>query len=1001
MGGIGTRTYIDPSRPQGTDTYFVKAVYESPDGNSLASPSSAVTVVPDPSYPVPVGLSAIGMTDVVNQYNRTSVDLAWAKPFVGVTYVYDGFEGNTVDYPSGINPTGWVGKTATAFPPTSWTSNPIWQAIGPGYSTDYKIQGDWCMGTIPGTAAYQMTFWGTRLSLTGNPNAKMTFWPFAWAGSTLKVVLFAGTDLANSPSGQITQVWTKTFAADSHLESQVVVDLSAYTGNYFIGIVGDMANGSFFTVDEVLCGYDTWISAGNPSGQPTNYEIYRNNALLTTVAATSIDGETYADTAYDDGYNEYYVRAVYGANSSIASNPNSAWMDMAPVPLFLDGTYNESQNESDLTWYAPGHYPAHWFGWEYESDDAWYLNYTDDGATVDICRTKFNAMDFGMGYPVYVSDITCAFWEEVGDEWESDQFRFAIGYGTDDDNPTYLHTSAVLTAVGDGSFYDYALPQTYEINQDWFVEVQFIDLNSANPSPMMLVHEEGNGIPFNTTWHFDDGTDVGWYAWGYNAPYDTEDMMIYCYGWNDEPTYSKESTPERPVYTGTELNSKKVFGSKAVLNTLPSPPQKGQILADSDATKGLSTYQVWRNDARLATTTNTFYTDPSPIGGNNVYYITAMYTNPTSESVASNEITLGPPPAATFPAAIAATQAPTTSGTDAFTLGNTGNGALNYDLTFAYTDVMSQLIEPAGAAADFATALSPYVNAGTGIVWTQRTNTSNLDGTPHAYIVAPSTNIGTTATLTSPTFDGTGCEYLEFDHVSSVTNASSLLKVEYSVNGGTNYTQLYIAQATTVGAWGAPDHQQIALPSTSTTMRIRFTATLIRRSNNYVGLDNVSVNGFETLIDPWFSFVSPVSGTVDATSTSDITCGYDATTLPIGEYHGNVTVTSNDVTNPTKVIPVILTVTNAIGLTAPENVVTTINGSNVEITWDPVSGASGYNVYISADPYGTFALAPGGNVSTEAYTAAYTTKFFYYIKATDAKTVAPKTINVVKPKMTR
>lgn len=40
MGGTATLTYVDPSRPQGTDTYFVKAVYENPDGNSLASPSS-------------------------------------------------------------------------------------------------------------------------------------------------------------------------------------------------------------------------------------------------------------------------------------------------------------------------------------------------------------------------------------------------------------------------------------------------------------------------------------------------------------------------------------------------------------------------------------------------------------------------------------------------------------------------------------------------------------------------------------------------------------------------------------------------------------------------------------------------------------------------------------------------------------------------------------------------------------------------------------------------
>jgi fibronectin type 3 domain-containing protein len=55
-------------------------------------------------------------------------------------------------------------------------------------------------------------------------------------------------------------------------------------------------------------------------------------------------------------------------------------------------------------------------------------------------------------------------------------------------------------------------------------------------------------------------------------------------------------------------------------------------------------------------------------------------------------------------------------------------------------------------------------------------------------------------------------------------------------------------------------------------------------------------------------------------------------------------------------------------LTAPQNVVI----ANNVITWDTVAAASSYNVYSSADPYGTFTFVT--NVSTEPYTVPAGTK---------------------------
>ena len=86
-------------------------------------------------------------------------------------------------------------------------------------------------------------------------------------------------------------------------------------------------------------------------------------------------------------------------------------------------------------------------------------------------------------------------------------------------------------------------------------------------------------------------------------------------------------------------------------------------------------------------------------------------------------------------------------------------------------------------------------------------------------------------------------------------------------------------------------------------------------------------------------------------------------------------------------------------LTAPANVVTTTDASNVTITWDAVSGATSYVVYSSVDPYGTFAIDNSGTFNGEEWSSALSTKNFYYVIATDAKSNIPQTIEVKSPKV--
>ncbi|MBN2790392.1 MAG: hypothetical protein JXR69_09410 [Candidatus Delongbacteria bacterium] len=67
----------------------------------------------------------------------------------------------------------------------------------------------------------------------------------------------------------------------------------------------------------------------------------------------------------------------------------------------------------------------------------------------------------------------------------------------------------------------------------------------------------------------------------------------------------------------------------------------------------------------------------------------------------------------------------------------------------------------------------------------------------------------------------------------------------------------------------------------------------------------------------------------------------------------------------------------------PSNVTFVNNGSDLTITWDPVTGATGYKVYSSVDPYGTFNLDLTGVFNGEEWTTPTpgANKMFYYVVA--------------------
>lgn len=89
-------------------------------------------------------------------------------------------------------------------------------------------------------------------------------------------------------------------------------------------------------------------------------------------------------------------------------------------------------------------------------------------------------------------------------------------------------------------------------------------------------------------------------------------------------------------------------------------------------------------------------------------------------------------------------------------------------------------------------------------------------------------------------------------------------------------------------------------------------------------------------------------------------------------------------------------------LSAPENVViTSLNDSTEAITWDIVPGATGYKVYSSLDPYGTFVEDSTGTFteSRKWEKVIVNDKYFYYIIATDA--VKKEELEIIEPKELR
>ncbi|NOR46240.1 MAG: hypothetical protein GQ534_11695 [Candidatus Delongbacteria bacterium] len=78
--------------------------------------------------------------------------------------------------------------------------------------------------------------------------------------------------------------------------------------------------------------------------------------------------------------------------------------------------------------------------------------------------------------------------------------------------------------------------------------------------------------------------------------------------------------------------------------------------------------------------------------------------------------------------------------------------------------------------------------------------------------------------------------------------------------------------------------------------------------------------------------------------------------------------------------------------------VTTLSGDSLTLSWNSATGATGYNIYESDDPYGTFSYV-ASTTATSWQTEATEDKKFYYVTSTNSnKSEAKETIFVKEEK---
>ncbi len=134
-------------------------------------------------------------------------------------------------------------------------------------------------------------------------------------------------------------------------------------------------------------------------------------------------------------------------------------------------------------------------------------------------------------------------------------------------------------------------------------------------------------------------------------------------------------------------------------------------------------------------------------------------------------------------------------------------------------------------------------------------------------------------------------------------------------------------------------------------------------------------------IPKWIT-VTPSDGSILAGSSDILNLEFNSSAIEEpGKFYADLQISSNDPDTPLVLLPLAFEVYT---LATPANLTTSISGADLVLSWSSVPHATGYIVYSSSIPYGTYAIDNGGNLTGTTWRIpVVNSKKFYKVTATD------------------
>ncbi len=848
-----------------------------------------------------------------------------------------------------------------------------------GEPTGYKSSAGAFMGTRMGPADSGRIL-ALELNTAGSGTFGLQVYEFSDSSPTDSLLLDIEVPVVEQTWGYY-DVWD----LNVNFTGDFVVGHFGLTGDSSLGFSGNdpggrswnLVDGNWEQVDEMyyvraLVVYDDKIAEYGPDGLVKKHYREGFNVYRAGILIDSVDRNTYTflDQDMPVGTHTYYVAATFPDDyESSSSNIASATLLAPAAPSDLLASV--MGYDVELSWTAPEVILAY-------TDGTFYSGLgVREGTHIWWVFARFTEQEMG-GYrtnrEIYRIDF------EIYDE-EFHNVHVVI----EGDTQQYLY-QAVNNASG---WTTHNLATPFVIPADTETDDLYIGyrVQFTGPSYPAAI-SDNEGVPqkgFMIYWESGLPDSPFWYDGAY---YGNANIIAYT----REAGTKGEGTPIALSAT----NSKSIQKSKVVTNEFPLEIIDF-VTGERSSKHYMTGFNVYRNGILIGSVGqfDEEYIDCSVAVGVYDYHVTSVWEMPDRESDPSNTVTvevLTPPYINVSASSISGSAEVGDTKSGSFSITNDGSeGAidLTYSISFIYDSYGVEMVEVVVHENDFSPFPGPEYSVVSG-TWS-----AFDDG---ARTLAVNGNTYQTSVMTSGQFSTEGITDLEISWTQNMdmreSSPGSYCMIEY--NNGTGWITVY----NTANVIENGD-QTATIPVTGNSGQLRFTASLYRQMGGgsyqeFWHIDDILVQGMteEDIEVPyeWMSSV-PVSGTVPMNSSDQINWTMDATGLEEGEYTGFLRITSNaeapiDIPMSFIVYPPYIPWCISISL---------VNG-NARLSWDPLYYATGYLIFGSSDPYGTFSLLGSTHELYWDYTDVENeTKMFFYIIATDDVKAAPITIEVAKP----